>query len=129
MTAPVRLLTVLYDASCSLCRTARAWLEAQPQLVVLEFLPAASPQARERYPFLDPAATLEDLTVVGDGGQVWTGAKAWLVCLWALEGRRGLAQRLSTPALMPHAKAVIAFVSSNRGRLGTQESACDCTPV
>jgi predicted DCC family thiol-disulfide oxidoreductase YuxK len=127
---PARLqrVTVLYDARCNLCRTARAWLERQPQLVPLEFLPAGSAEAVRRYPYLDPELTLEDLTVVGDGGEVWVGAKAWVVCLWALDGRRGLAQRLSTPALMPKARAVVSFVSRHRRSLGTYGEACDCTP-
>ena len=121
-------VTVLYDERCNLCRAARSWLERQPQLVPLEFLPAACEQARRRYPFLDPQLTLEDLTVVGDRGEVWVGAKAWVVCLWALEGKRGLAQRLSTPALMPRARAVVSFVSRHRRSLGTYGEACDCTP-
>ncbi len=127
--APVRHVTVLYDARCNLCRTARTWLERQVQVVPLEFLPAASPEARERYPFLDPDMTLEDLTVVGDGGEVWVGAKAWVVCLWALEGRQGVAQRLSSPALMPRARALVAFVSRHRRAFGTYAESCDCTPV
>jgi len=122
-------VTVLYDARCNLCRTARSWLERQPQEVPLEFLAAASPEAQNRYPFLDPSTTLEDLTVVGDGGEVWVGAKAWVVCLWALQGRQGLAQRLSTPALMPRARALVAFVSRHRRAFGTYGEACDCTPV
>lgn len=122
-------VTVLYDERCNLCRAARGWLERQPQLVALEFLAAGSEQARRRYPFLDPDLTLEDLTVVGDGGEVWVGAKAWVVCLWALEGKRGLAQRLSTPALMPRARAVVSFVSRHRRALGTYGEACDCTPA
>ena len=127
--APVQRVTVLYDARCNLCRTARAWLERQPQLVPLEFLAAGSADAVRRYPYLDPAMTLEDLTVVGDGGEVWVGAKAWVVCLWALEGKRGLAHRLSSPALMPRARAVVELVSRHRRRLGTYGEACDCTPA
>ena len=126
-TAPVLGMTVLYDASCNLCRTARAWLERQHQAVPLEFLAAGSTEALRRYPFLDPAATLGDLTVVGDGGEVWVGAKAWVVCLWALEGRQAVAQRLSSPALMPQARALIAFVSRHRRAFGTYGEACDCT--
>lgn len=123
----LRRVTVLYDAGCNLCRAARTWLERQPQLVELEFLPAASPQASQRFPFLDPKLTLEDLTVVGDAGEVWVGAKAWVVCLWALQGKRGLAQRLSSPALMPKARAVVTFVSRHRRALATNGGSCDCT--
>ncbi len=77
----------------------------------IEFVAAASAQAQQRLPLSDPAMTLEDLTVVGDGGEVWVGAKAWVVCLWALDGKRGLASRLSSPARMPEARAVVSFVS------------------
>jgi predicted DCC family thiol-disulfide oxidoreductase YuxK len=127
--APLRRVTVLYDERCNLCRAARGWLERQDQLVALEFLAAGSPQAQVRYPFLDPRMTLEDLTVVGDGGEVWVGAKAWVVCLWALEGKRGLAQRLSSPALMPRARSVVTFVSRHRRAVGTYGEPCDCTPA
>jgi len=128
-TGPLSQVTVLYDDRCNLCRAARAWLERQRQLVPLEFLAASSPQAQARYPFLDPALTLEDLTVVGDGGEVWVGAKAWVVCLWALEGKRGLSQRLSSPALMPKARVLVSFVSRHRRSLGTYGEPCDCTPA
>ena len=124
----VRRVTVLYDASCTLCRTARSWLEGQPQAVPIEFVAAGSPEARERFPFLDPATTLQDLTVVGDRGEVWTGAKAWVVCLWALEGRQALARRLSSPALLPKARSVVSFISRHRKALGTCEDDCACTP-
>lgn len=127
--AVVRRVTVLYDARCNLCRTARTWLERQRQVVPLEFLAAGSAEAAARYPYLDPQLTLEDLTVVGDGGEVWVGAKAWVVCLWALEGKQGLARRLSSPALMPKARAVVSFVSRHRRSLGTYGEACDCTPA
>ena len=128
-TGPLCRITVLYDDRCNLCRTARTWLERQRQIVPLEFVAASSPEALERFPFLDPAQTLEDLTVVGDGGEVWVGAKAWVVCLWALEGKRGLAQRLSTPALMPKARVLVSFVSRHRRPLGTYGEPCDCTPA
>ena len=128
-TGPLCRITVLYDDRCNLCRTARTWLERQRQIVPLEFVAASSPEALERFPFLDPAQTLEDLTVIGDGGEVWVGAKAWVVCLWALEGKRGLAQRLSTPALMPKARVLVSFVSRHRRFLGTYGEPCDCTPA
>ncbi len=129
MSAPVRQVTVLYDASCNLCRTARAWIERQPHAVAVEFLPAGCEEARRRYPLLDPQQALEDLTVVSDAGEVWVGAKAWVVCLWALQGRQALARRLSAPAVMPKARAVVAFVSRHRKAFGSYGDSCGCTPV
>ncbi|MEV4510506.1 DUF393 domain-containing protein [Dactylosporangium sp. NPDC049525] len=111
-------LTVLYDAGCGLCRTARAWLASRAQLVPLEFVAAGSDEARRRYPALDAAETLADITVVADDGGVYTGDSAWIICLWALDGYRGLAARLSRPDLRPTARRVVeAAAALRRGRL------------
>ncbi|MCX5005856.1 DUF393 domain-containing protein [Streptomyces sp. NBC_00638] len=95
---PVLGLTVLYDARCSLCAFLKHWLARQAQLVPLRFVPVGSEEARRRFPRLDHRATLSEITVVGDGGQVYQGAAAWVVALWALREYRALAHRLSTPA-------------------------------
>lgn len=108
------MLTVLYDARCQLCRKARSWLEDQPKYVPLEFVAAGSDDARRLFPGLDPAWTLEDLTVVSAEGAVYRGAKAWVMCLWALRKYRETALRLSTPETMPVARRLIAWVSRNR---------------
>uniref|UniRef100_UPI0038D3E06E thiol-disulfide oxidoreductase DCC family protein n=1 Tax=Streptomyces shenzhenensis TaxID=943815 RepID=UPI0038D3E06E len=81
---PVHGLTVLYDAECSLCTFLRDWLGRQPQLVPLDLVPAGSEEARRRFPDLDHSATLDEVTVVGDAGQVYRDTAAWIVVLWAL---------------------------------------------
>lgn len=95
----MRQLTVLYDADCGVCRRARGWLESQPKYVAMEFVPAASPEARERYPCLDHARTLADLTVVADERDVYHGANGWLVSLWALRGYREWALRAAATSI------------------------------
>lgn len=112
--AQIRRLTVLYDAQCGLCQRARAWLESQPAFVRLEFLPAGSPAARERYPRLEVAATLAALHVVADDGRVWSGAPAWVMCLWALRETRALSLRLSGPLSMALAQSIVARLSERR---------------
>lgn len=107
-------LTVLYDASCPLCRWAREWLGGQAQLVPLHFLAAGSPEARRRFPQLDPARTLREVTVVDDRGAVYVGERAWVTCLWALVDHRPMAERLSHPAMLPFARAAVAAVSRYR---------------
>ncbi|WP_327353911.1 thiol-disulfide oxidoreductase DCC family protein [Streptomyces sp. NBC_01304] len=96
--APVRRLTVLYDAECSLCTVVRKWLARQAQLVPLDLVPAGSDEARRRFPGLDHGTTLDDITVIGDGGQVYLGPAAWVVTLWALREYRPMAHRMATPA-------------------------------
>lgn len=116
----VRGLTVLYDAGCPLCGFLRDWLAGQPQLVRLDFVPAGSPEARRRFPRLDHASTLVDITVVADGGQVYRGANAWVVCLWALAEYRPMAHRLSTPQGAKLAKGAVVAASKYREALLAQ---------
>jgi predicted DCC family thiol-disulfide oxidoreductase YuxK len=110
----IQKLTVLYDPACALCQRARHWLAAQPQYVRLEFIPAGSDLARRRFPALDHESTLRDLTVIGDGGEVYRGAKAWLMNLWALREYRETALRWSTPDRLPLARRLVAWVSRYR---------------
>ena len=107
-------LTVLYDADCPLCRGARRWLAGRAQLVPLSFVPAGSAEARRLFPGLDHAATLRDLTVIGDDGSIYVGDGAWAACLWALADYRGMAERLTSPRLLPAARRFIAAASAVR---------------
>ncbi|MEU9146405.1 DCC1-like thiol-disulfide oxidoreductase family protein [Streptomyces sp. NPDC048349] len=135
MAAPgraVRHLTVLYDADCPLCVHIRHWLLGQRWLVPLRLLPAASFEARRRYPELDHASTLREITVIGDSGQVWTGTDAFIVCLWALAEHRPKANWLATPAGRPFARAAMFTASKWRAAVrteshpqGAQDPACD----
>ncbi|MGN9765901.1 thiol-disulfide oxidoreductase DCC family protein [Micromonospora sp. SD12] len=113
----VRGFTVLYDAHCPLCRSARRWLASRAQLVPLEFVPAGSAEARRRFPGLDHDATLRDLTVVADTGEVYAGDGAWFACLWSLADHRATAERLARPHLLPLARRVVAAASSVRQRV------------
>jgi predicted DCC family thiol-disulfide oxidoreductase YuxK len=114
----MRELTVLYDPECGLCRRAHAWLSGQPKHVELAFVPVASAEAYRRYPHLDHALTRKDVTVIGDDGAVYWGAKAWLMCLWALRDYREWSFRLSSPELLPTTRRVVSMISRNRRELG-----------
>ncbi|GAA3087864.1 MULTISPECIES: thiol-disulfide oxidoreductase DCC family protein [Streptomyces] len=127
----VRHLTVLYDAQCPLCVHIRHWLLGQRLLVPLRLVPAGSEAARRRYPLLDHAGTLRQITVVGDSGQVWSGTDAFIVCLWALAEHRPRANWLATPAGRPFARAAMYTASAWRsavrggGEAEPEEPACD----
>jgi predicted DCC family thiol-disulfide oxidoreductase YuxK len=125
-------LTVLYDDTCGLCRRFRDWLAAQRTLVMLEFVPAGSAEARFRFPMLDHAATLKDVTVVADDGSVYVGDAAWIACLWATAEHRHNAVRLSRPAMRPVARAMVqaaaglrSWSSAERG--GDYPDRCDAS--
>ncbi|HEU5109543.1 MAG TPA: DCC1-like thiol-disulfide oxidoreductase family protein [Micromonosporaceae bacterium] len=115
----VSALTVLYDAGCPICRAAHRWLAGRAQLVPLEFVAAGSPEARRRFPGLDHRATLRDVTVVADNGDVYAGDAAWLACLWALDGYRALAGTLAEPAMRPLARRLVTAAATIRERTGS----------
>jgi predicted DCC family thiol-disulfide oxidoreductase YuxK len=113
--APARIpreLTVLYDPSCALCRRCRDWMLRQPSYLPVIFLACSAAEARARYgdiPWLG-----DELVVVGDGGEVWAGAAAFLTCLWALVRFRSWSYRLAGPAFGPLAERFFHLISSRR---------------
>ena len=113
----MKRLTVLYDARCGFCVTCRQWLARQPKYVGMEFVPCRSAESARRFPGLEQAGEAEELQVVSDEGEVWRGAKAWIVALWALEDYREWSLRLAAPGLMPLARGLFALVGSQRRRL------------
>ncbi|MHA6760962.1 thiol-disulfide oxidoreductase DCC family protein [Streptacidiphilus sp. PAMC 29251] len=117
--APVRRLTVLYDQDCPLCRHVRGWLERQSKLVPLDFVPAGTPQARQCFPALDHSRTLREITVVADAGQVYEGAAAWVVCLWALRAYRPMSHRFATPSGAQLARGMVLSAAKWRQRSAT----------
>ena len=113
----MRTLTVLYDARCGFCSSCRIWLEEQRQLVPLEFVSAGSQEASRRFPSLAAGAEPEELIVVSDEGDVYRGADAWILCLWALDEYREWSFRLAHPALRPMARRAFEWVSHRRRSL------------
>ena len=86
------VLTVLYDDGCPLCRQLRTWLAQQSLLVAVEFVAAASAEARRRYPLLDHERAKKVLTVVAHTGAVYEAERAWLACAWALPSWQPVAE-------------------------------------
>ena len=109
----MKRLTVLYDAACGFCISCRHWLEEQPKLLDLDFVAARSPEAARRFPDLEPGNE-EDLVVVSDEGGIYRGARAFIMCLYALEEYREWSLRLSRPGLLPLARRAFELVSRNR---------------
>lgn len=115
----MRSLTVLFDPTCQLCRKAAGWLAQQDSYVTLSFVAAGSPAARSAFPGIDHEATRNQLTVIGDGGEVYYDERGWLMCLWALKKYRTMAIRFSQPGMLPAAKRFVLWVSRHREGLGS----------
>jgi predicted DCC family thiol-disulfide oxidoreductase YuxK len=127
-------LTALYDPRCPLCRRLKDWLSQQPTLAPIEFLPAAGPEARRRYPSLDHERTTRVLTVIAqhracpDGGlaPVYEGERAWVVCAWALPGWQPVAERIGTPHRLPLVRVVARAVDAYRRHWIARAPGTDC---
>ena len=78
--------------------------------------PLQSPELEERFPGVGALAPERQILVVADTGEVWRGADAWIMCLWALREFRAWSLRIAGPILRPFAKTVCDMVSRNRHR-------------
>jgi len=118
----MKILTVLYDPTCGLCRRAHEWLADQRKHVTLAFVPCKSDEARALFPKLNHELTSTDLTVISDQGAVYCGPKAWLMVLWALSQYREWSYRLASPELLPTTRRVVSLISQNRYKMGRMVS-------
>jgi hypothetical protein len=99
----VTSLIVFYDARCGFCCAVRDWIGRQRQIVPIVCRPK------------DDA--MDELVVVADSGELWSGDAAWLMVLWALAEYRDWSYRLSDPLLLPAARSLFARLSRYRGAL------------
>lgn len=110
----MKTLTIFYDPRCGLCATFRAWLEAQPKRVGVEFLSFASAEAEERFPGLVKIGADRDVVVLADDGRWWQGSAAWLACLWTTIPYYEWSFRLAAPVFQPFVKKAVHLLSENR---------------
>ncbi len=111
----MRGMLVLYDSACPFCVRCREWLEARAQIVPLAFLCCRSLDARRRYGAIEGLG--RDLVVVDDDGRAWSGAAAFVMCLWALESFRWIASLCASELGWPVARGAFDWVSRERGWL------------
>jgi predicted DCC family thiol-disulfide oxidoreductase YuxK len=116
----IRHLTVLYDEACPTCVRARAWVDSQVRLIPIEFVAAGSDEARRRFPTLDHARTLNDITAVGDDGSVYHNERAWIVVLWSLARWRDVADHFASPVRRPLIKLAASGTDRWRRRRKAQ---------
>ena len=111
-------LTVLYDPTCGFCVRCRQWLDKQPKLVAMRFIPQGSSRQQKLYPNLqyvtDVQGRPEELIVIDDAGKVYRDDKAWVMCFYALRAYRPLAMRLAKPGMAGLARRAYTAVSTNR---------------
>ena len=110
----MKTLTIFYDPRCGLCAKFRAWLEAQPKRVGVEFLAYDSAEAKQRFPGLAEIGADREVVVLADDGRWWQGSAAWLTCLWTTVHYYDWSFRLVAPVFQPLVKKVVHLLSENR---------------
>ncbi|MEO5713631.1 MAG: DCC1-like thiol-disulfide oxidoreductase family protein [Luteolibacter sp.] len=110
----MKTLTIFYDPRCGLCVRFRAWLEAQPKRVAVEFLAYDCAEAGSRFPGLLALGADKDVVVLADDGRWWQGSPAWLTCLWTTWEYRAWSFRLAAPVFQPLVKKAVHLLSENR---------------
>jgi predicted DCC family thiol-disulfide oxidoreductase YuxK len=110
----ITTLHVFYDGQCEFCRRCRAWLAGQPAFFKFNFVPYQAPHATVLCPRLAEFRPDTEIVVMSDTGEIYTGASAWIMCLYATRRYRELSLRLAHPALMPLARTICRLVSENR---------------
>lgn len=110
----MKTLTIFYDPRCGLCAKFRAWLEAQPKRVDVEFLGFDSAEASERFPGLLELGADREVVVLADDGRWWQGGAAWLTCLWTTTQYHDWSFRLAAPVFQPFVKKAVHLLSENR---------------
>ena len=113
----MKKIYVFYDGECVLCRRVREWLARQPAYIELVFLPFQSEAARRLCPDLARFHPSDQLIALADDGAIYSGEKAWLICLYALRDYRRWARKLATPALRPLAQRLCFLISHHRLKL------------
>ena len=95
----MKQLTVIYDAKCGFCTRCRWWMVKQPSYLKLDFFPSGSLEIETKFPGLKDQIQGEELIAVSDEGGIYRGARAWIMCLYALQEYREWSIRLSHPLL------------------------------
>jgi predicted DCC family thiol-disulfide oxidoreductase YuxK len=110
-------LYILYDHGCGLCSHLVQWMSKQESSWELRFVAAGSAEARELFPEFRSPARPEELVVISEDGAVYRGDAAFIVCLYALDAYRTVAERISRPGFRPLAKRLFSMISTNRMQL------------
>ena len=102
---------LIYDGSCRVCASAKAWIERRAVPGTFEFLTCQSLERTRRFPALSEAACLEAMQLLLPDGAILSGGRAIPEILMRLRGWRWLAAAFRVPGatwLAPRAYAWIA---------------------
>jgi len=110
--------TVLFDGSCPVCRGAVARLKGWDREGKLSYLPAKSPEAEARFPWISREAVQNSIHLIGPNQESWEGAGAVEELVRVLPGWRWIAWVFRLPMARPVARRVYRWIARNRYQSG-----------
>ena len=101
-------IQVYYDDQCGFCRRCARFLSKEPKYVAIELAPLSQAAL--------PNLTIDrdELLVIADGTDVYRGADALILCLYALKRYRRWSMRFASPALKPLVRRAFERFSAHR---------------
>jgi predicted DCC family thiol-disulfide oxidoreductase YuxK len=109
-------LVVLYDGSCSLCRTSVERVRRFDRHRRIELLDLHDPSVQQRFPQIDREIAMRWMQAVDARGRVSSGVDAWARIGLLLPGWNLLAWLLLVPGIRWLAARIYAWIARNRYR-------------
>lgn len=110
----IECVEVYYDGKCGMCCTFHEWINNQERANRIVFLPYQSEAAQKHFPTLSTLDPAREMVVRTNEGEIYRAAEAWVWCLWSCAKYRDLAQKFSSPRLLPHVQKLCHLLAANR---------------
>jgi len=109
-------LTVLFDGSCSLCRTSANRVGRLDSRGRIELVDLHDPSVTQRFPQINREEAMKWMQAVDPQGRISSGADAWARIGALLPGWNLLAWILQVPGVRWLAAKIYAWIARNRYR-------------
>ena len=109
-------LTVLFDGSCTLCRSSAERIRRFDSRRRIELLDLRDPTAEQRFPQINREEAMRWMQAVDSRGSIHSGADAWARIGLLLPGWNLIAWILLLPGIRWLASKIYAWIARNRYR-------------
>ena len=110
----VQRAVLIYDGECSLCRSAKDWIEKSAITGQVEFLPCQSEDRKRRFPDIKEEICLQAMHVILPDGRILSGDEGFRDVLRYTRRWKWLAYLFRVPGIRFLSPRIYAWVSRNR---------------
>ena len=112
-----KCIDIFYDSRCGVCSSFIKWLHQQPCSCNVNYVSYQSGRGEEWFQSMAMGELERQLVVRNDSGGMYRGAAAWVQCMLVCLSYADLAERLSSPLLMPVAQKACHLAACNERAL------------